>query len=185
MYRINFIGRGGQGVVKAARILVSASLAAGQYATALPSFDFVRRGGPVEAFVRIDDSPIRRKSKVQKSDYVVSFDAGMQELPDAVNRAVEDSTVLLNLAADPEAVEMPVHVGRIGTVDATSIANERLVKNPIPIVNTTMLGSLARAMPEINRDSLAAAYREQFDGDADKNIAAASEAYEKLQLREA
>jgi pyruvate ferredoxin oxidoreductase gamma subunit len=185
MHRINLIGRGGQGVVKASRMLVSASLEAGLYATALPQFDFVRRGGPVEAFVRVSDQPIRRKSKVQVSDYVVAFDAGMKELPAAIDRAATGATVLLNTNLEPDDLEMPTHIERVGTVDATTIANERLEKNPIPIVNTTMLGVLAKAMPELDRESLATTYEAQFGDGGEMNVEAAAEAYETLRMQEA
>lgn len=179
MQRINFIGRGGQGVVKASRITVDVALQAGQYATALPTFDFVRRGGPVEAFVRLADEPIRRKSTVEETDVVVAFDAGMKELGAALDRTTEGATVLLNTTADPREVDVPARVLRVGCVDATSIANELLGKNPIPVVNTTMLGSLTRVLEAVDREALEETYREQFGDGAEANIEAASRAYEQ------
>ena len=57
-------GRGGQGNVVAAYVLATAAIGHGLFAQAFPAFGAERRGAPVAAFVRIAETPIRRRCQV-------------------------------------------------------------------------------------------------------------------------
>lgn len=74
MYQIRLHGRGGQGVVTAAELIAWAAIADGRYALAFPSFGSERTGAPVEAYCRIDESPIRAREPVTEPDLVVVLD---------------------------------------------------------------------------------------------------------------
>ena len=52
------LGRGGQGGVTAARILVSAALKDGKWGQAIPEFGAERRGAVVKSYARIANKPI-------------------------------------------------------------------------------------------------------------------------------
>jgi hypothetical protein len=52
MFQVRFHGRGGQGVVTAAELLVSAAFREGRYAQAFPSFGSERMGAPVTSLCR-------------------------------------------------------------------------------------------------------------------------------------
>ena len=71
MIEMRFHGRGGQGAVTSAELVAQAAIATGKYATAFPSFGPERRGAPVVAFARVDDQPIRIRSKVYNPDAVI------------------------------------------------------------------------------------------------------------------
>ena len=59
MKEIRWHGRGGQGGFTASRLLgIAASVHGGKHALAFPSFGPERRGAPVLAFTKIDDSKI-------------------------------------------------------------------------------------------------------------------------------
>jgi pyruvate ferredoxin oxidoreductase gamma subunit len=65
---------------------------------------------------------------------------------------------------------------KVITIDATSIALRQL---GVPITNTTLMGAFAAASGEIKLTALEDAVRRRFKGDlAEKNIAAAEEAYQ-------
>ena len=63
MKEIRIHGRGGQGSVITAELFAIAAFAAAVQ-SGLPYFGGERRGAPVQAFVRIDDRPIRLRSKI-------------------------------------------------------------------------------------------------------------------------
>ena len=71
MIEIRFHGRGGQGAVTSAELVAQAAIDMGKFATAFPSFGPERRGAPVVAFARVDDKPVRLRSKVYKPDVVI------------------------------------------------------------------------------------------------------------------
>ena len=61
------VGRGGEGVVLASQILADAFARAGFWAQSFPEFKAERRGAPISAFLRWDEtSPIHRRYKVQR-----------------------------------------------------------------------------------------------------------------------
>ena len=72
---IRLHGRGGQGIVMAAEIIVHAAMIDGLYGNALPSFGVERRGSPVTSSVRLDDRPIREKSQIYSPNCIVVSDA--------------------------------------------------------------------------------------------------------------
>jgi 2-oxoisovalerate ferredoxin oxidoreductase gamma subunit len=55
MKEIIFYGRGGQGAVTAANLIVQAAFLEGKYGSAYPSFGAERRGAVVNGYARIDD----------------------------------------------------------------------------------------------------------------------------------
>ena len=65
LVEICFHGRGGQGSVTAANLLVAAALKDGNKdVQAFPLFGAERRGAPVRAFARISDEEIHLRSEV-------------------------------------------------------------------------------------------------------------------------
>ena len=81
MIEIRIHGRGGQGNVVAAYVLAAAAFNAGRYCQAFPAFGAERRGAPVVAFVRINDSPIQRRSQVRTPDFLVIQDEHLLQDP--------------------------------------------------------------------------------------------------------
>jgi pyruvate ferredoxin oxidoreductase gamma subunit len=67
-----FVGRGGQGLVIASQILADTFARAGFWAQSFPEFTAERRGAPISAFQRWDEtSPIHRRYKVRECDVLV------------------------------------------------------------------------------------------------------------------
>src|ERR1700693_3740692 len=62
-------GRGGEGVVLASQLLAETFARAGFWVQSFPEFTAERRGAPISAFLRWDDtSPIHRRYKVRECD---------------------------------------------------------------------------------------------------------------------
>ena len=173
MFEIRIHSRGGQGGVTAARLLALAAIHDGKYATAAPFYGAERRGAPVVSFVRIDDKPIRIYSQIKKPDMVVVLDASVMDVVDVLQGLKEGGHVLVN---SQQKKEFSGYLS--GNVDLTGIAlKENLVVSGSPILNTPVLGALAK-MGIVSVDSAKKAIRETFTDE--RNVKAAEAAYREM-----
>jgi len=175
VFEIRIHSRGGQGGVTAARLLALSAIHDGKYATACPFYGAERRGAPIVSFVRIDDKPIKIYSQIKKPDMVVVLDASVMDVVDVLQGLKTGGKVLINSA---HAREFPGFSS--GHVDLTGIAlKEKLVVAGSPILNTPVLGALAK-MGIISVDSAKAAIREMFSDE--RNVKAAEAAYKEMKI---
>ncbi len=176
MLEIRFHGRGGQGAVTAANILVDAAILEGKYAQAFPHFGAERRGAPVVAFARISDKPIQIHSRITNPDIVVVLDPKIFELVNVLEGLKGNGIVIANSKSKPFNENFKTYC-----VDATSIAQElNLVISGWPVVNTTMLGALVKAVDIVKLDSIVKAIQNNFKGKlGEVNALAARRAYEE------
>ena len=177
MIEIRFHGRGGQGAVLASEILARAAIKEGLSAAAFPFFGVERKGSPVMAFCRIDRRPIRLHTGIYEPDHVVVLDQALIRLTDVLSGLKEDGTVLVNSSRKPE--ELGLGSGRpVATVDATSIALSRRLGSPSsPIVNTAILGGLARQCGIVPIEAILDAIRCMAPVKKEENAQAALDAY--------
>jgi len=178
---IIFYGRGGQGGVTAANLLASAALKSGNKGVqAFPFFGAERRGAPVKAFARISDEEIYLRSQIREPDVVVVLDTGMMDVVNVMEGLREDGIVLLNTPRKPSEVDMPC---RVATVDATTIAiNNKIMVGGIPVVNTPMVGALAKILEGVKIDAVKEAIMERFGRHGEANASAAEQAYNEVML---
>jgi pyruvate ferredoxin oxidoreductase gamma subunit len=175
MLEMRFHGRGGQGAVTSAELVARAAIATGKWATAFPSFGPERRGAPVVAFARMDDSPIRLRSKIYSPDAVIVLDPSLLDIANPTEGLRENGVLIVNSSHDAAALKKKLsYNGRIAVVDATRIAREVL---GLPITNTTMVGALVKATGMLSVDSLTDPFKERFGKIAARNIEAMERAY--------
>ena len=173
MYEIRIHSRGGQGGVTAARLLALAAIHDGKYATACPFYGAERRGAPIVSFVRIDDRPIKVYSQIKKPDMVVVLDASVMDVVDVLLGLKKGGKVLINSTSKKDFAGFTS-----GHVDLTGIAlRENLVVAGSPILNTPVLGALAR-LGIISVDSAKKSIREMFSDE--RNVMAAEAAYREM-----
>ncbi len=172
MIEIRFHGRGGQGAVTAARLLAEAAFLEGNHCQAFPFFGAERRGAPVMAFARISKAPIRTHEQVYAPDHVVVLDPTLVEAVNVASGLKKGGIVVLNSTKLPERLKGV----KVALVDATAVAIESL---GVPITNTTMLGALAKATGVVSLDSVKKVVEKRFGKLAEKNIKAATRAYEQ------
>ena len=170
MIELRFHGRGGQGAVTAAELLAVAAFKDGKFSQAFGAFGPERRGAPVTSFCRIDDKFIRIRQQVYNPNIVVVLDSGLLQhvnITDGVDKA---EPVIIN-CTEKHDLQADVHV-----VDASKLAREIVGKN---IVNTAMLGALAKVTNIVSLKSLEEAVKERFEGKiAEKNIQLMKKTYE-------
>ena len=170
-------GRGGQGTVIGGALLARALVEEGKYVSYFPEFGAERRGAPVKAYLRIDERKIYLKQQIYKPDIVVLMDstAGMEKV---ISDLKPDGELIINSPNPPEAFQK-LGSFKIITIAATRIAmRHRIGSISTPIVNTTMVGALAKVLG-LSFESVVTAIKGKFKAD-EKNIASALEAYEKV-----
>lgn len=188
MFQLRVHGRGGQGVVTAAEILSIAAFIDGLHAQAFPSFGAERMGAPVTAFCRIDDRPIRSHEPVSTPDALIIQDPTLLTGGAAVFADLAaGGFVLINTDHPIEIARLTgkagIPAGHVRAIPASRIATRHLGR---PLPNTPMLGGLVALCGVVRRDSLFEALRQKFPGDVgERNVAAAREAYEFINHREA
>lgn len=186
MIEIRIHGRGGQGGVTAAELIATSAFIGGKYAQAFPNFGVERRGAPVEAYVRIDDKPIRTRAQVYHPNYIIALDATLLGVIDVLVGCDSNTTVIVNSEKNSEELfeqyqkfkcDCAALKIKVKTVPATQIALKILKK---PIINTIMLGAFANISGLIEPASLNNAIKERFEKEkeiAKKNILAMNTAY--------
>ncbi|TFF91579.1 pyruvate ferredoxin oxidoreductase subunit gamma [Candidatus Thorarchaeota archaeon] len=179
MIEIRWHGRGGQGGVTSAELLAKAAYLDGYKGVqAFPYFGAERRGAPVKAFTRISDKEINVRSQVYTPDVVAVLDSSILDLIDVTEGLVEDGKVIVNIPKKPD--ELNLEKGHIYTYDGTGIALEHgLLVAGLPVVNTTMLGAVAKATGLVKLETVQSVIKEKWSGSVgERNALGAREAYD-------
>ena len=184
MLEIVFHGRGGQGAVTAANLLVAAALKDGHKGVqAFPLFGSERRGAPVKAFARISETDVDLRSQIYHPDIVVVVDPGLLQLVSVTDGLKPDSVLILNTTGKPGDFAFSKDF-RVATVDAAAIAiSHKLLVGGIPVINTPILGAIPRVTELLSIEAIENAIKEQWKGEAgERNALAAREAYEQTEV---
>jgi 2-oxoacid:acceptor oxidoreductase gamma subunit (pyruvate/2-ketoisovalerate family) len=181
LVELRFHGRGGQGAVTAANILVVSAYKAGLWGTAFPHFGAERRGAPVAAFARISRKRVRVRSMIREPDVVVVLDPSLLKIVNVLEGLKEGGAVVINSSKRPE-ITGPY---RLCYVNASKIALDRgLVMAGWPLVNTAILGAVAKAM-DFPMEYVSEGIREYLGGKAgEANASAAEEGFREVRCVE-
>jgi 2-oxoacid:acceptor oxidoreductase gamma subunit (pyruvate/2-ketoisovalerate family) len=181
MIEIRFHGRGGQGTVVASKILANAIFLDGKYSQSFPAFGVERRGAPVTAFLRVDESPIRLRTEIYEPDHLVVLDSLLVEQV-SVDRGLKPrGIILINSNKPPEAYRETFKGFSVATVPAGKIAfQHRLGSSQSPIVNTAILGAVAKVLGIVSLENLVKAIKADVPSKAENNAQAAEAAYKKV-----
>jgi 2-oxoacid:acceptor oxidoreductase gamma subunit (pyruvate/2-ketoisovalerate family) len=184
MLEIRFHGRGGQGTVVATILMSKAFFRAGYQVQSFPFFGVERRGAPVEAYLRLDRKKILLRTNVYTPDHVVVLDKTLLASIDVTRGLKPGGSILLNSPEPPPNMDVYSRF-RLAYVDASRIAlNNQIGSRTHPIVNTAMMGAIARILDMPPLDDVLAAIREEVPGDAERNATAAREASEAVRFVE-
>ena len=181
---LRFHGRGGQGAVIASELLAQAAFLEGKFPQSFPFFGVERRGAPVTAYTRIDVKPIGVRTSVTEPDIVVVLDAGLMRSIRVAAGLKRRGLLLVNTDGVVSGLDAKV-APRIATVDATAIAlAQGLGSRSTPIVNTAVLGALARASEIVSLDSVLQAIERFVPAKQEANMEAARLAYREVKVPE-
>jgi pyruvate ferredoxin oxidoreductase gamma subunit len=138
MREIRWHARAGQGAKTASQLNATALLHSGKSVQAFPEYGPERRGAPLRAFTRVDDTPIRRHDSITHPNVVVVLEPSILNEVDVTDGLAADGFVLLN--GDRVPAEL---VG----LDVRCVPAERLAAGS-KFVNLVMVGALAAALGE-------------------------------------
>ncbi len=159
MIEIRIHGRGGQGSVTAAQLLAISAFHDGKMSQAFPRFGVERRGAPVEAFCRIDDSPVNVRSQVYTPDLLLVLEPSLLEAVDVTAGLKEGANIIINTSrpiTDKKYSKFKVHC-----VDASKVALDIFKAN---IVNTSILGAFSKVTGVVTIGAINKAIEERFEG---------------------
>jgi len=171
---IRIHARAGQGAITVANLLGAAAFVEGKYALTFPHFGAARMGAPMNAFVRVNDKPIRLRSQIYEPDYLIVVDPTLVEPYNVFSGFKGDGVAVINRPSS-EGVEAPGG-GKVVCVPATEIADEVIGR---PFANTTLLGAFAAASGLISLEAVEKVIAERFtERLAKTNAEAAKRGYE-------
>lgn len=182
MIEIRFHGRGGQGAVVASKVLADAAFREGKDVQAFPYFGVERRGAPVTAFTKIDDKHIRNKAMIYEPDCVIVLEASLLTAVNVIDGLKKNGIVIINTDKDPKLIAEQLGIENVACVNATKIAiDNRLGSKMAPIVNTALVGAIAKATGLVKIESVVDAIM-TLPRYAERNAQAAKDAYDSVVL---
>lgn len=168
MRQIIIQGRGGQGAQTAGNLLAAAFFAQGLQVQCFASYGGARRGTPVSSYLRVSERPIRVRCDIEQADAILCFDASLLE-GRLLAAAPAGTLVVVNSARDPAHFSALLPGRHVLPVDGLRLAREQGLGR---IVNSALLGALARALGGLNLDVLTRTVVAQAPKLHDQNIAA-------------
>lgn len=175
MKEIRIHARAGQGAITTAALLGYAYFLKGMNAYAFPHFGAARMGAAMNAFVRVDDKPVRVRSQIYEPDYVIIVDPTLMRGYNCFAGLKENGIVVLNQKQGLEAPKVNARQ-RLFRLDANEIALKHIGR---PLGNTTLIGAFAAATGELDIDTLVEVVKKRFAGKIQEgNIKAIKEGYE-------
>jgi pyruvate ferredoxin oxidoreductase gamma subunit len=179
---IRFHGRGGQGAVVASVLLAEAAFLDGREPQCFPFFGVERRGAPVTAYTRVDRRPIGLRTSIVAPDVVVVLDPGLLGSTPVADGLKDGGLLLVNSSRPPERIAAPPSARR-ASVDASAIALAHgLGSRTMPIVNTTVLGALARVTGVVSLEALGRAIDRSVPAHPAENRAAAADGFASVRI---
>jgi pyruvate ferredoxin oxidoreductase gamma subunit len=175
---IRIHARAGQGAITTANILGEAYFIKGVYAYAFPHFGAARMGAPMNAFVRVDNQPVRIRSQIYEPDFVIVVDSTLMRSVNCLAGFKDDGIAVIN---QREGIQIPKPKlkQRIYLVPANKIAQEAFGR---PLGNTALLGAYAAATGEIDLETMQQAIKARFAGKIQEgNLKAVKHGFEYIQ----
>ena len=176
MREIRIHARAGQGAITTASLLGYAYFLKGMYPYAFPSFGAARMGAPMNAFVRVDSSPIRLRSQIYEPNYLLIVDHTLMRGFNCFSGLKDDGIAIINAKEDALDAPKVKAKQKIFVVPANEIALKHIGR---PLGNTAMLGAFCAATKELSLDDLNAAIKHRFTQKLQEaNIKAAKEGFD-------
>jgi pyruvate ferredoxin oxidoreductase gamma subunit len=180
MKEMLLVGRGGEGVVLASQILAETFARAGFWVQSFPEFTAERRGAPISAFLRWDESPIHRRYKVRDCDVLVVVSPSPPS-PEAIRTVRPGGLIVLNRESR-YPLSGPFDIAR---VPASRIAQDNgiLSSEGRPMGNVALLGACVSLLIPHGLVFLEEAVAARMGAAADANLHAAREGYARCTVQ--
>ena len=177
MKEIRIHARAGQGAITTAALLGDAYFAQGQFPYAFPNFGAARMGAPMNAFVRVDQHPVRLRSQIYEPDYVIVVDPTLLRGYNCFSGLKSNGVAVIN---GKEGLELPKlkPSQKVYLIPASEIAMKTIGR---PLANTTLIGSFAAATGELKLETIIEVIKKRYSGKMQEgNIEAIKQGYEYI-----
>lgn len=162
-----------------AEMLAYAFVLEGRFASSFPTFGAERRGAPVAAFLRFDEKPIRETHQIYEPDCVVCLDPFIGRSDAIFGGLKGDGIAIVNTPRHRLEV-WPQQLKTLGLIDATALALDEIGR---AIVNTCMLGVIARVTGWVKLASVLSSLEMNFEGSLlKKNTDLVKRGYESVTI---
>ncbi len=180
MIEIRIHGRGGQGAVLASKIIARAFFLKGKEVQAFPFFGVERRGAPVYAYTRVNDSQILQRCIITHPDVLLILDPSLISSEETCRGFKDGCISVFNLPGDQISLPEPFRNGKTFGVDGTGIARHYSLGNPTsPIVNTVMIGAFAKATGYLSVEELSESITQVLGRKHERDVAGAAAAFQE------
>jgi pyruvate ferredoxin oxidoreductase gamma subunit len=174
MKEIRIHARAGQGAITTAALFGYAYFLKGMYPYAFPHFGAARMGAPMNAFVRVDEKPVRLRSQIYEPDYVIIVDETLMRGFNCFSGLKDKGIAIINAKGQVDLPKLkPAQKALI--IPANDIALATIGR---PLGNTALLGGFAAATGELDLEHIFKAIERRFSGKAkDANIEAVKQGF--------
>ncbi|MBU2510360.1 2-oxoacid:acceptor oxidoreductase family protein [bacterium] len=179
---IRWHGRGGQGAITAAKIVANTAFQSGYDGIIMaPSFGTERRGAPISTSLKISKSEINDLTPIEKPDIVIVLDHLLLDEEDVTAGLKPGGILVLNTPKTPEDYHFKNI--KLAIVDVTAISDEAGLRKGI--VNSGIIGALAKASNLLDMDLLLENIKKEFQGrKPEENAHSARLTFERTELKE-
>ncbi|MFW5895328.1 MAG: 2-oxoacid:acceptor oxidoreductase family protein [archaeon] len=182
-------GRGGQGCVTACEIIAESAYLSGNFVDvhAYPSFGAERRGAPVQAYAKLSQNEqIWDRSEIKHPDILIVFDESVLNI-EIASSVKENGIIIINSNRSPayfrDEFKLP-KINNVITADIDQLSIEdNLLKDGQPVVNTAILGLLAKALPDLSLKNIKKVVKRKMHGElANKNLKLIEKGYKLAKM---
>ncbi len=179
---IRWHGRGGQGAITAAKIVANTAFQSGYDGIIMaPSFGTERRGAPISTSLKMSKTEINDLMPIEKPDIVVVLDHVLLEEEDVTSGLKPGGVLIINSPKKAETYNFSNL--KLAIVDVTAVSSEAGLKKGI--VNSGIIGALAKATRLLDMDLLLENIEKEFQGRKPKeNALSAKLTFERTEIEE-
>ena len=132
-----------------------------------------RRGTPVNSYLRVDERPVRVRCDIERADAILCFDASLLE-GRLLASADANTLIVVNSTRSSAELTQALPGKRVIAIDALAISRQQGLGR---IVNSALLGALARVLQAPLLSVLTQALVDNAPKQHDENVAACTEGY--------
>jgi len=145
-----------------AQLMAIAALEDGRYGQAFPFLGGggERRGKAIVAYCRLDERPIRLRSRVNQPDYVIVQDPTILGELDVTQGLKPQGLILINTTKEPSELGLPSWM-RVHTFHKMQQLKASLGR---PLSNTFLLGAFSAITGELSLQAVTKAVSKRFPG---------------------
>ena len=178
-FEIRFESIGGLGAHVAGKIVAAAAvLRMNMNGAHFSSYGSEKKGSVVRSFIRLApaDKAIRTSAPIEEPDVIVVFHSGLLAHPATVS-GMKANGILIYAGTEgeiPDGLSCLPKTTRVIRVDAQKIAFEENSRE-----NAVLIGTLAEAVPQLDRQAVLDALASTFSGKSKKIVAANERAFNR------